>query len=92
MIVEVKEVFDPQKYGEYVQKVPETVRKFGGKYLVRGGQAEAVAGDWKPERLIMVEFESMKRFRDWWNSPEYKMVAPMREQSAKTDAVVVEGV
>lgn len=62
MIVEAKEVMDKKKYGEYIQKVPETIAKFGGRYLARGGQVLTVSGDWKPTRLIIVEFDSMERF------------------------------
>lgn len=92
MIVEAKEVMDKEKYGEYIRKVPQTIVKFGGKYLARGGQVTVVSGEWDPSRLIMVEFESMDKFRAWWNSPEYRAIAPLRECSTKTNAVVIEGV
>jgi len=92
MIIEVKEIMDKGKYGEYVQKVPQTVLKFGGKYLARSGQVKAVTGIWNPSQLIIIEFESMDKFNAWQNSPEYQAVVPLREKSAKTNAVVVEGV
>ena len=92
MIVEAKEVFDREKYGEYIQKVPEIVARFGGKYLARGGEVTVVTGNWQPARLIIIEFESMDRFQAWLNSPEYRAVAPLREQSAKVNAVVIEGI
>lgn len=91
MIVEVKEVFDKQKYGEYIKKVPQIIEQFGGKYIVRGGDVSVVAGDWHPTRVIIVEFESMEKFQAWWNSPQYHAVAHLRENSAKTNAVVVKG-
>lgn len=90
MIVEVKEVTDEKGYGEYIRKVPETVAKFGGKYLVRGGKMKVLSGDWDPARLIIIEFESMKKFDAWWNSPEYRAVAPLRERSARMNAIVIE--
>ena len=92
MIVEAKEVTDKGKYGEYIQKVPQTIEKFGGTYLVRGGNTKVVSGDWDPKRVIIVQFESMEKFDAWWNSPEYRAVAPLREQGARTNAVVIEGV
>ena len=79
MIIEAKEVMDRAKYGEYIEKVPRTIEKFGGKYLARGGQVTVVSGDWKPARLIIVEFASMEKFHAWWRSPEYRaVVAPAR--------------
>lgn len=89
MIIEAKEIMDRVKYGEYIEKVPRTIEKFGGKYLARGGEVTVASGDWKPARLIVVEFASMEKFHAWWRSPEYRAVAPLREQSAKTNAVVV---
>ena len=92
MIVEAKDVTDKNGYGEYVRKVPETIEKFGGEYLARGGQVAVVSGDWKPARIIIVKFGSMDKFNSWWNSPEYRAIAPLRERSTKTNAIVIEGI
>lgn len=51
-----------------------------------------ISGDWKPVRLIIIEFDSMNRFKAWWNSTEYREIKQLREQSAKTNAIVVEGI
>ncbi len=91
MIVEVTQVSDKQRYAEYVQKVPQIVAKFGGEYLARGGEVKAISGDWHPGRLVIIEFESMAKFEAWWNSPEYRAIAPLRETSTRTNAVVVQG-
>ena len=92
LIVEAKEVFDRELYGEYVRQVPALIEKFGGKYLVRGGAVTVLSGDWEPARLIVIEFESRERLQQWWDSPEYRKVAPLRERGARTNAIVVEGV
>jgi uncharacterized protein (DUF1330 family) len=91
LIVEVKEVTDPKKYAEYMARVPAIVERFGGEYLIRGGRSVALAGSWDPKKMVIIRFESMDRVQAWWNSPEYRAVAPLREQSARTEAVVVEG-
>ncbi|MBN2120637.1 MAG: DUF1330 domain-containing protein [Candidatus Omnitrophica bacterium] len=92
MIVEAREVIDSRKYSEYIQRVPRTIERFGGEYLARGGKIKVVSGDWNPTRLIIVKFESMDKFNAWWNSSEYRAIAPLREQSAKTNAIVLEGI
>ena len=92
MIVDVRKIRDKQKYAEYVRKVPATLRRFGGRYLARGGKTFAASGDWRPGRLVIVEFPSMQKFRAWWNSPRYRKIAPLREQSAQTNAVVAKGI
>jgi len=92
LIVEAKEVFDRELYGEYIRQVPALIEKFGGKYLVRGGAVAVLAGDWEPARLIVVAFDSREQFQRWWNSPEYRKLAPLRERGARTNAIVVEGI
>lgn len=91
MVIEAKEVMDKNKYIEYIKQVPPIVEKFGGKYLARGGKVTVVSGDWNPARVIIIEFASTDKFNAWWNSPEYRLVAPLREQSAKVNAVIIEG-
>ncbi len=92
MIVEAKDVFDQEKYGEYIKRVPAIVEKFGGRYLARGGDITVVSGDWRPARLIIVAFDSKEKFQAWWHSAEYRAIAPLRETAAQTNAVVVEGI
>jgi len=60
VIVEI-EIVDPTGYEEYKKQAGATVQKYGGKYIVRGGTTEVLEGDWKPKRIVILQFESMKR-------------------------------
>ena len=91
MILEI-EVVDAETYAEYVAQAPATVEQYGGRYLVRGGAVTPLAGDWEPQRLVVIEFPTMERFQEWLTSPEYSAIAPLRERSTKGKAIVVEGV
>lgn len=91
VIVEI-EVVDPVGYEEYKKLASASVLKFGGKYIVRGGLTEVLEGDWKPHRIVVLEFESMQRARDWLNCEEYSEPRKMRHRTAKTNMVLVEGV
>jgi len=84
-------VKDPEKYSRYIHQVPEIIEKYGGCYYVRGGQVTPFAGDWHPERIIVVEFPNIERLQQCFQSEEYLQLAPLREQSTITRAVVVEG-
>ena len=90
MIIDV-EVTDRETYAEYVNKVPSVVEKFGGRYLVRGGEVKVLAGDWRPERIVLLEFPSAEHLRRWLTSPEYAPLAALREKSTRANAIVVEG-
>ena len=84
-------VTDPTRYEEYRGEAPATIAHYGGRYLARGGAVEVLEGGWHPERLVVLEFESMERFWEWYDSPEYAPLKRLRGESAATDFVIVEG-
>jgi len=75
----------------YRAKVPETIAKYGGRFLVRGGAHEVAEGAWTPTRLVVLEFPSMDAAKRWYNSPEYKPLIAERKAAAATDLILVEG-
>ncbi|MGH8686541.1 MAG: DUF1330 domain-containing protein [Burkholderiales bacterium] len=90
VIAEV-EVTDPAGFEEYRKQVPATIAKYGGKYVARGGATETREGDWRPKRLVILEFPSMDQARRWYDSPEYAPVLAMRLKTARTKLVLAEG-
>ena len=91
VIVEI-EIVDPVGYEEYKKLAGATVEKYGGKYIVRGGKTEVFEGDWNPKRIVVLQFESMERAKEWLNCEEYRELRKMRHRTAKTKMIVVEGV
>jgi len=91
VIVEI-DIIDSVGYDEYKKLAGATVEKYGGKYIVRGGRAETLEGDWNPKRIVVLEFESMQRAKDWLNCDDYREPRKMRHRTAKTNMIVVEGV
>ena len=83
-------ITDPDRYAEYIEQAPPTIAHYGGKYVARGGKVEVLEGEWTPQRLVILEFESMERFNEWYNSPEYAPPKQARHEAALTE-VVVEG-
>lgn len=86
------DVTDPAGFEQYRALVPATIEQYGGRYLVRGGTHEVVEGDWRPRRLVVLEFPSMTAARRWYDSEEYRHPKALRLRSARTDALLVEGV
>jgi uncharacterized protein (DUF1330 family) len=91
-VVAQDEVTDPQGFARYREMVPPIIEQFGGRFLVRGGKAEALEGDWEPSRLIIIEFDSVERAKAWWSSEEYAEAKALRQRTANTKLTVVEGV
>jgi uncharacterized protein (DUF1330 family) len=90
MIIEIA-VKDREMYARYVEQVRDIVEKHGGRYLVRGGEVTPLSGNWHPERIILIEFETMQQLQGCFHSPEYLALAPLREQSTSGRSIVVEG-
>ena len=86
------EVSDPVRYEEYKRLVPSTIAAYGGRYLARGGLAQVLEGEWKPKRLVIVEFPTAAQARAWWDSAEYAPVRSVRRACARAELVLVEGV
>lgn len=86
------EVTDPAGFAEYGKVVPETIQHYGGRYLVRGGAAETLEGDWQPNRVVVLEFPSLEQARRWYNSEDYRGPKTLRFKTATTSLILVEGV
>ena len=85
------DVLDLAGFEEYRARVAGTIAAYGGRYLVRGGETETAEGDWSPQRLIVLEFPSLARAREWFASPEYAPLIALRQRTARTKLVFAEG-
>jgi uncharacterized protein (DUF1330 family) len=90
VIVEV-EVLDAAAFERYKALVPPTIAAFGGRYLARGGRTETLEGDRPCQRLVVLEFPSLERAREWWASEEYAPAKSIRADAARVRMVAVEG-
>jgi uncharacterized protein (DUF1330 family) len=90
VIVEI-EITEPVVYEAYKKLAPPAIAAYGGTYLARGGKTVILEGEWQPKRLVILEFENLERANAWWNSPEYAEPKRMRQQSAITNMVMIEG-
>lgn len=91
VIIEI-EVLDPVGFEEYKKLVVPIVEKYGGKYIAGGGPVETLEGDWKPKRIVVLQFESMQRTKEWLNCEEYREPRQMRHRTARTNMILIEGI
>ena len=90
IIVDI-EVTDPVQYEDYKKLAAATVEAYDGGFVVRGGAAERLEGDWTPERVVVLEFPTLARAKEWWASEDYAPAKAMRHASATSNMIVVEG-
>ena len=84
-------VTDPEAYKGYVAAVGATVEKFGGTYLVRGGQSENAEGTPPGERSVVIQFPSYQAAQDWYHSDDYRDVGAIRRSASTGVMTIVEG-
>ncbi len=84
-------VKDPVIYESYRAVNSSAFEKYGGKFLVRGGQHEVTRGTSR-ERHVVVEFPSYEAAKACYQSPEYAEAKAIFDQAAKSDLVIIEGV
>jgi uncharacterized protein (DUF1330 family) len=85
------DVTDADTFEKYRVGVPATIAAYGGKYLIRGAQGEVLEGSWNPKRLVVLEFESLIRVKEWYNSPEYADLKKLRQSASKGNLIFAEG-
>jgi len=91
-VISELEVLDPAAIETYRTLAAKSIAQYGGRYLVRGGAAEAAEGGPPPKNIVVVEFPSMARLREWYASPEYAEALKVRRTALDRRLIFVEGV
>lgn len=91
IIVQIS-IHDPKEYEEYKTLTPASLQNYAGKFVVRGGHSETLEGSWQPERLVVLQFPTLQKAKEWWNSEEYAPAKKLRQRVASTEMIVVQGV
>jgi uncharacterized protein (DUF1330 family) len=85
-------VTDPERYEDYRRLVLPTITAFGGRFVARGGRTEVLEGTLSPGRVVILEFPTLERAKEWWSSPEYSKAKAIRQATSEGTLIVVEGV
>ena len=91
-VISEVDVRDAAGFEAYRNSAAKTIAQYGGRYLVRGGAANAAEGGPPPKNIIVVEFPSMEKLREWYASPEYAEALKMRRTALDRRLIFVEGV
>ena len=83
-------VTDPSAYGEYRRRNESIFAKFGARFIVRGGKAEAAIGP-KRQHNVVLEFESYDGAVACFRSPEYQHAQQFLVKGCDVDVVICEG-
>ncbi len=89
-------VTDIEMFDEYKSQVVSTVEMYNGRYIIgvskeEEGSMSIIEGDWKPNLLVIIQFESVDQAKKWYNSPEYTDIIDLRTKSSISNFIIVEG-
>ena len=84
-------VTDWDKYNEYIKVTPGIIAKFGGRFIVRGGETVTLEGPEEKWRIVVVEFPNIAKAKEFYYSPEYTDAKKIREDAALAQFVAIDG-
>jgi len=82
-------ITDPGEMAEYMKGAPATVEQYGGTYLARTSDFEALEGETDFDRVVILSFPSKEDAMAWYNSKEYKPLLAQRWSSADAQIILV---
>jgi uncharacterized protein (DUF1330 family) len=86
------EVTDPATMQKYGEKVPETLAPFNHQYLVRSHNIQTLEGEPPKGGVVVIAFDSAEKAREWYDSPAYAAIRPIRQSAAKSRIFIFEGI
>ena len=91
VIADVRAVRDQDALVEYRRRNTDAVANHGGRFLIRGGDAALLEGEWPTQRVVLIEFPGAAAARAWWESEEYAPLKELRRAASDTNILLVEG-
>lgn len=90
-IITYLDVTEPTSFEAYRQAAVPSLTLYQGRPLVVDGQVEVLEGMIRPQAIVVLEFETVEQAKRWYTSPEYAPTIPLRQQSAESSVILVEG-
>jgi uncharacterized protein (DUF1330 family) len=78
-------------FKKYIAEIPAFIAKHSGKYLVQGVQPTPIEGDWKPERMVIIEFPARDRAEAFLGDPELRDLFKLRHNTTTSRLVLADG-
>jgi uncharacterized protein (DUF1330 family) len=92
LVANIQSVKDQAQYDRYRGAVAGTQAPYGGRFLVRGAMPVMLGNSAVPQgTVVIIRFPSMKNLQDWWNSPAYSAIRPLRESGTVSRLFAAEG-
>lgn len=84
-------VNDLEMFKEYIEEIPVFIQNHDGRYIVQGVEPEIMEGNWKPERVVVIEFPSKEKAKEFLNDPDAQPLFKIRHKSTTSKLILAEG-
>lgn len=84
-------IHDFEKFSVYIQEIPRYVAKHSGRYVVQGVVPSVMEGDWKPERMVIIEFPARENATAFLNDPDTQPLFAIRHQTTTSKLLLLDG-
>jgi uncharacterized protein (DUF1330 family) len=86
------DVTDWDQYKKYTAKTPGVIAKFGGKFIARGADVHTLEGPQEERRVVIIEFPSLEKAKEFYESQEYTETRRLRKDAAVASLIAIDGV
>ena len=83
-------VKDQEKWTEYRNKVPATLEPWSAKLIFRGNLCSVLSGNHEHIDTVVIRFPNLEALNNWYSSPEYQSLIPIRQEAARMDLLSYE--
>jgi uncharacterized protein (DUF1330 family) len=91
-VISEVEILDESLAEAYRTRAAASIAQYGGRYLVRGAEAQVIEGPPTGRRIVIVEFPSLEQARAWYGSPAYAEALKLRDAALDRRLIFVDGV
>ena len=85
------QVDDLAGFRRYVEEIPAHIARHGGQYIVRGVEPTCIEGDWKPQRLVILEFPERSNAEAFLSDPSIQGLFKVRHETTTSKLLLVDG-
>ena len=78
-------------FKRYVAAIPAFIARHSGKYIVQGVRPTTIEGDWKPERLVIIEFPEREKAEAFLRDPEIQDLFKVRHDTTTSKLLLADG-
>ncbi|MBC8267872.1 MAG: DUF1330 domain-containing protein [Rhodospirillaceae bacterium] len=91
LIADVR-IDDMDAYKNYMEQAKPLVERYGGVYLVRGGDFKVLEGDYfSPRRMVLIRFPDKQSCERFYNDPAYQQARAIRLPVSDMVLIGIEG-